>query len=138
MKLNNDCIRAVMLELEETLNLSVNSNGEIESHSLWLESLFDALPNYSKEDIFYSLDNLKQAGYVELTTQWADGEVLCLCAITKITFEGHEFLNRIRDSKRWAVVKGGLSAIRDYSLSAITAVAEGVANAAISKYLEQL
>lgn len=138
MKLNSDCIRSVMLMIEEKWELGTDPNGNIRMGYIGLRQLCTALPEYSKEDIFYSLYNLEQAGYLDLSILWAGGRVAIECDVNYITYEGHEFLNRIRDTKRWTIIKGGLNAVRDYSLSAISSVAEGVANAAISKYVENL
>ena len=81
----------------------------------------------------YGLD---QAGFVNISVKWA-GDCLWYCAINYLTYSGHEFLERIRDEKRWGKVKGILNTVRDYSLSAISAIAEGVTSAAITSYLSQ-
>lgn len=137
MKLNNECIRAVMLKIEEVQEFSLNDDGLIERDYLTLETLCEDLPDHSKEDIFYSLYNLEQAGYVNMSVQWASGGVVYHCVINYMTFAGHEFLDRIRDPKHWSIIKGGLSAVRNYSLDAINAIAGGVTSAAISAYLEK-
>ncbi|MBC3938549.1 hypothetical protein D4A47_06415 [Anaerotruncus massiliensis (ex Liu et al. 2021)] len=53
-----------------------------------------------------------------------------------MTLSGHEFLESIRDDDRWKRIKSGLSAIRNFSLSAISSIAEGVTSAAITAYLK--
>ena len=138
MKLNTDCIREVMLEIEKLLAISTDPRGNLQMGFLDIEDLYKALPGYSKEDIFYTLSNLEQAGYVDLNVTWADGGILMYCEINCMTYAGHEFLAKIRDSQRWKAVKNGVSAIRDYSLSAIASVAEGIANAAISKFIDKI
>ena len=55
--------------------------------------------------------------------------------VADLSPNGHEFLSKIRDNNQWSKVKTGLSAVRNYSLSAISSVAEGVTSAAISAYL---
>lgn len=134
MKLNPDCIRAVMLEIEKSHQYYLNEAGDVTTHSLALESISEALPGYSKEEIYYVLFNLEQAGYIDLTTQWAGGAVY-ICHVNYMTFQGHEFLNSIRDPKHWSVIKSGLSALGNFSLAAISAFAEGLGNAAISKFI---
>ena len=137
MKLNPDCIRAVMIEIEKSQKYYLDERGEVTKDYLSLESINEALPDYSKEDIYYSLFNLEQAGYVNLSTQWASN-VVYACAVNYMTFSGHEFLNGIRDSKKWSTIKKGLSVVGDYSLAVISAVSEGVANAAIGKFVDSL
>ena len=55
MKLNPDCIRDVLLYLEENLKIS-----EREFLPITLYTLEEELTKYSKEDIFYSVYNLRQ------------------------------------------------------------------------------
>ena len=136
MKLDANCVRDVLLAVEELQRVFVNDDGDVEKMELWVDDLYAVLPNYDKDVVFYALYNLEQAGYVDLSVQWINNCVN-MCAINHMTYEGHEFLESIRDSKQWTSVKKGLSAIRNYSLSAISSVAEGITNAAISSYLAQ-
>ena len=133
MKLDLDCIRSVMLVLER--ELAFTDNGDILVPTcLTLEQICDLLPDFSRENVFYSIYNLKQAGYLNVSIQCTGGGGIYRCSVSDITYGGHEFLNKIRDEKRWEKVKGATGAIRDYSLSAIAAIAEGITNAAISRY----
>lgn len=136
MKLDTNCVRDVLLAIEELQRVFVNDDGDVEKEALWINDLYAALPGYGREVVFYTLYNLEQAGYIDLTVQWISGCVN-MCAINHMTYEGHEFLESIRDSRQWTSVKKGLAAVRNYSLSAISSVAEGITNAAISSYLAQ-
>lgn len=136
MKLDTNCVRDVLLAIEELQRVFVNDDGDVEKEALWINDLYAALPGYGREVVFYTLYNLEQAGYIDLTVQWISGCVN-MCAINHMTYEGHEFLESIRDSRQWTSVKKGLVAVRNYSLSAISSVAEGITNAAISSYLAQ-
>ena len=137
MKLNPDCIRAVMLEIEKTCELKLDHSGNIKKEPMSLSKLYAALPDYDRRDIFYSVFNLQQAGYLDAKIQYAANGSVYYCAINHMTYAGHEFLDRVRDSKNWAKVKAGLDHVRNYSLDAISAVAEGVANAAIAAFLKE-
>ena len=134
MKLNHECMREVLLEIEKIHRVFVNENDSVEKEFLTIHALYKALPQYGKEEIFYCLFNLEQAGYVSLSTQWISGSVYN-CSINHMTYAGHEFLDKIRDPQRWTFIKKGLSAVRNYSLAAISAVAEGATTAAINKYI---
>ena len=138
MKLNPDCIRSVMLAIEESWDLETDEQGNICMDGIEMESLCEVLPDFDPKDVFYCLFNLDQAGYLDLSVTWADGGVLCYCTVNYMTFAGHEFLNRIRDNKNWSKVKKSLHAIRNYSLDAISSVSEGVANAAIATALKEI
>ena len=138
MKLNPDCIRAVMLELEKSWDMDTDDRGNLFMGEITLDQLCSSLPKFDKKDIFYSLYNLEQAGYLDLSILWADGGIAYYCSVNHMTYAGHEFLESIRDSKHWAAVKNGMSAVRNYSLAAISSIAEGVANAAIAAYVKDL
>lgn len=137
MKLNPDCIRAVLLEIEKSWKIEELDDGNLYMDGIMLQTICDALPKFEKADIFYSLYNLDQAGYVDLNVQWADGGIPYYCMINHMPYAGHEFLNQIRDNNHWGLIKKGLGAVGNYSLNAISAVAEGVANAAISAFLKE-
>ena len=135
MKPNLECIRSVMLSLER--ELSFTDDGDcLTKNDVSLELLCELLPEYQKEDIFYSLFNLDQAGYLNISVHWASDSVY-ECLVNYMTYDGHEFLNEIRDGKRWNKVKSITTAIRNYSLSAVSSIAEGVTNAAISAFLSK-
>ena len=74
MKLNLECIRSVMLSLER--ELSFTDDGDcLTKNDVSLERLCELLPEYQKEDIFYSLFNLDQAGYLNISVHWASDSV---------------------------------------------------------------
>lgn len=125
-----------MLKIEEAHSFSSTADDLIESNPLQIEDLYDTLPKFTHEDIFYSLFNLEQAGYIDLDILWASGGIATSCSVNYMTFSGHEFLEKIRDSKHWSVIKKGLSAVRNYSLDTISSIASGVTSAAIAAYLE--
>lgn len=136
MKLNADCIRDVLLELEKSLTYRTDEEGRLEKNTVSLHDLDCILIRYTKEDIFYTLSNLNQAGYINMTVKGA-GNSIYLCFVNCITFQGHEFLEKIRSDQSWSKVKAGAEAIRNYSLDAISAIANGVASAAITAYFEK-
>lgn len=136
MKLNADCIRAVLLKIEEQHQITVDEEGGVSIETLDVEDLYPLLPDFSKEDIFYSLFNLDQAGYVELYSLDAGDEIV-MYGIRYMTYAGHEFLDKIRDPERWTKVKSITSAARSFALDAINQAANGVASAAINALIEK-
>lgn len=138
MKLNPDCIRAVMLEVEKTWQLDVDDNDYIHMGHIDIDELYQSNIDFDKADIFYSVYNLEQAGYLDVSIHWVDGGIAWECTINYMTLAGHKFLDGIRDEKNWASIKKGLNAIRNYSLDAISAVSKGVANATISTFVNSL
>ena len=138
MKLNFDCIRATMLSLEKLLTIQHDHRDKLYMEAVDLRALYADLPKFSREDIYYAVVNLAQAGYIDFNGQYADGGLLLYGEVSDINFAGHEFLGQIRDKEQWSIVKTGLSKVRDYSLSAISAIAEGITKVAIDKYIGSL
>mgnify|MGYP001212120744 CR=1 FL=1 len=66
MKLNHDCIRALLIYLEK--NLEVKANGLPEGIKLGHIDE-DDLSRFSQEDIFYSARKLVEANYMRLPTK---------------------------------------------------------------------
>lgn len=132
MKLNPDCMRDIMLFLESDLTISVYGFNTIQRIPLFEH--FHGL--YSYEDILYSVLQLHKNDYIltDFELHIPDSR-FTFDHIYYITPKGYEFIEHIRDNERWKTVKKGASAIRDYSLSALSSIAEGVTSAAISAYL---
>lgn len=61
MKLNPDCVRDVLLYLEENLKIKNSS----EFSEITLKEIKEALSQYTEEDVFYSVYNLYQIKYIE-------------------------------------------------------------------------
>lgn len=136
MKLNNDCLRDVMLVCEQNLKYVDLEDGYLAYTHISLPELVTALTQYTKPDIFYAVYMLDQAGFIKAKIQWIMGGV-GYCEIQQMTFAGHEFLEKIRDTKNWTKTKAALSAVRNYSLDAIQAISQGITSGAISAYLEK-
>lgn len=125
MKMNLDCMRDILLAVESLgFDATLNFN-----------DLAEKLPDYSEEELHYGCAKLYEAKLIVLVNFDIDGSIIPRThEILDITFSGHEFLAKIRDKNRWSKIKSGASAIRDYSLSAISAIAEGITSAAINAY----
>lgn len=139
MKLNHDCMRDCLLYLESIENVRVGiieDELEISLEPIFIGQLFADIKNWTNQDIFYALFNLKQGKYIDTSEGHSDNAYDNFC-VNYITFQGHEFLDAIRDDVRWCGIKKGLGAVRNYSLSAINAIAEGLMSGAVSAYLSQ-
>ena len=134
MKLNLNCIRDTMLTIEALHRVFLNNEGKIEKGSLSLSELYGALPQHSKEDIFYSVYNLDQAGYLSVSIQWL-GTCVNNCVINHMTYEGHEFLEKIRPDTIWRETKSILSKFGNFGLQTVSKIAEGITSAYLCKLL---
>lgn len=102
-----------------------------------MPDLCEALPNYNSKDIYYSLFNLEQAGYIDAMPLRADGGVYSYF-VNYITFSGHEYLANIRSNRNWEKTKEIGSKVGVFGLNIIAKIAEGVATAYLKQQLELL
>jgi hypothetical protein len=96
MKLNHDCVRDLLLVIEEeaTLNTVLNQDSLL-SH--------DRLKTYSEDDFYYSFLKVKEAGFIN-----GDARILHdfrTVVVKSLTYEGHLFLDNIRDNTAWEGAK---------------------------------
>lgn len=118
MKLNQDCIRDVMLYIE--------SNAEFGTF-IYLKSFLDAseLSKYDNDTIKYTLGKLDETGYLKSSCQWIDNNVYSF-STGMITWEGHKFLDTIRDTKIWSKTKQITSKFSSVSVSMVENIASQV------------
>ncbi len=135
MKLNMDCVRDTLFLLEKHRSFSIDGNC-VFVNDISLDEICAQLRKWDRETVFYSLFNLDQAGFISMSIQEAD-DAYVNCSVSYITFAGHQFLESIRDSKTWSTIKSGLSAIGNFSLNAISVIAEAVTSAAINAFLSR-
>ncbi len=117
MKLNIDCVRDVMLCIEE--NLSYNSEWTI-------DKLSDYLPEYSEDELSYTCYKLYEAELLNVMVVRIAGYVEPQVArIQSLTFSGHEYLENIRSPKIWQETKSFIkNAASNASLAIIGEVAK--------------
>lgn len=111
MELKHDCIREVMLYLEKELDL----------HTIIPQSQIN-LKNYSSDDITYTVLKLSEAGFLDTDKMDLAGNIL----IKSITYNGHIFLDNIRDVNIWKETKSKISKIASVSLPIIQQVAGSI------------
>ena len=134
MELNHNCVRDVLLYLESETKVNVEENGLITWTEVPIEQIYKALLDYSKEDIYYSLFNIEQAGYIEAISINADCGVLRYI-VKYITFEGHEFLEGIKKETNWNKTLEIAGKAGSFGLNMLAKISEGVATAYFNKAL---
>ena len=97
MKLNADCIRDVMICIEE--NLEYNAEWTI-------NKLHDFLPEYTLEELSYTCQKLSEGGLLNIITvsmiSYTEPQI---ARVRSLTFDGHEYLENIRSPKIWQQTK---------------------------------
>lgn len=111
LKLNQDCIRDLLIYLEENLGYK---------DKIIINSL--KLNNYSKEELMYTADRLYEANYINVNICWNMNSTHII-VVTSISYQGHQFLDTIRDNDIWKSTKAKASKIASVSLPIIQELA---------------
>ena len=118
MKRNWDLVRKILMALEDIQDTtSIMEPG--------------AVTGYDEEIVSYHLQLLIEAGLIDGNCNSLSGKTPLHCRATRLTWEGHEFLDRIRSDTVWNRVKGlarerGLSLNLDVIVIAAKSVIEGM------------
>lgn len=122
MKINYDCMRDILIFLEDNLLY----DDELSPNIISLDNLKSAQElNYSLQDIAYSSLMLNEAGLINVHISNADNCIIDIYYLS-ITYEGHQYLEKIRSDKVWTKTKGVLSKIGATSIDIITKVASNI------------
>ena len=122
IKLIHECVRDILLDAEENLTLSNNiSSQEIQTR----------LKKYKHEDIYYTCLKLNEAGFIKVDF-FLDGSA----SIEEITYNGHMFLDNIRDNNVWKKTQSILSKFTSTSLGIVQDVAAQVISNIITTSLK--
>mgnify|MGYP004470054241 CR=1 FL=1 len=119
MKLKQDCVRYVLLSLED-------QNFKMTQRPVQGMEIANVLQNenYSVEDIRYTLLQLYDGGFLiarPLQTKLATDVV-----VSDISWKGHELLDSIRDDEVWKQTKKATSGLKSVSIGILSNVASTV------------
>lgn len=124
MRLNQDCIRDLLLYLEN--NLSIDKN-------LCINGL--KLKKYSQTDLLYTAQKLEEAGYIKCkNSRYYDSFLPCI-DVSSITYQGHQFLDNIRDDKVFNKTKSLMSSLKSVSIEIISETSSKVITNMINQKL---
>ena len=125
MQLNLDCIRDVLLELE-TFPIGLYTVNSFQS----------CLSKYSDEQVLYTLVKLCEGSSINALFSRTLGGRPIISAVYDITFQGHEFLEKIRSDNVWNNnLKPAFSSIGSVSLDVVSKVASTVIAALVTSKL---
>lgn len=109
MKLNPDCIRDVLLYLEENLSYNHERKDSLEHNSISMRKIAEYLHNqkgYEIDDINYSIEKLLEIMYIIPDNELRGrNHSILSCSILDISWNGHQFLNTIRPKTIWDATK---------------------------------
>ncbi len=123
MKLNPDCIRAILLAVEEVCDM--------ESYFSTVEDCSYIKGNFSREEIAYHVRQCDLAGLLYECSRDFSGNAM----IADLSPAGHEFLANIREENIWANVKTVSAKVGSKSLSCLTQIASSVITQLIKSQL---
>lgn len=124
MKLNPDCIRDILLLIED----------QPFEQLLQFNDLQTQLNDYTYEELTYTCLKLNEAGLIKAVIANFDNHIH-VEFIQDLTFSGHEFLNNIQSDNVWNQTKDVLSKIGTTSVNSITFIANQVIAALIKKIM---
>lgn len=106
MKLKPEYIRTIMLTLEKELTV----NSDLSFKDLCVSDISKFLPKIPREDVFYTLCKLEEAGYICFSVEYSGGRPIN-DFVSFITYDGHVFLDTIRNDNVWSKTLKALSSI---------------------------
>lgn len=125
MKMNPDCIRDVLLYLEENLvYLEEINTAKIQAIS-W-ETLFQdeyLSSTYLTEDIKYTIQKLYEIRFIECSVATGSRNDWLHCNILNLTWHGHEFLDTVRGKTVWEATKEKAFKLGGMSIKTLAVVA---------------
>lgn len=124
MKLDPDCIRDILVE--------------VENHSTTLRNIpssiiieYPLLKKYGVEKLLYHFNQLSLDGLLINFSYNAHGDF----SVNDLSPDGHRFLANIRNDKKWTETKSLVKGLGGFSLSMLKNVAQAVITAYIKKEL---
>lgn len=125
MKLNNDCIRDILVSVES-----------LDFGESWIiTDLSEKLPDYTEDQLEYHCIQLVNAGFLEASVYTPLGSPTYIRQINDLTYQGHQFLADIRSEDTWNKTKSIAKSVGSESLHAIKDIAAGIVTSAIQKKL---
>lgn len=123
-----DLIRDLLLRIESGEGkISVDHDPDNSKFSSKEE--LQAYKNAQKK-LMYHLDLLRKSGIVDFALVTMNGDYF----VRGISWEGHDFLETVRDPKLWANTKKAGKKIGSFSMETATAIAKGLVKKQIEKH----
>lgn len=130
MKFNLDCARDVLFLLEDKLTIS----SDLEISWLFFEDIKSNLIKYDPGEIANTLFVLEEAGFI-IAKAIFGGDCITQFFVSRITYDGYQFIESIRPEPVWHKVKNISSKIGSFSVDVISQIAVGTLTSLISAQL---
>lgn len=126
MKLNKECIRDLLLFIEEKCVYYEDSQYGVRVKNVSYNEICEdkKFQKYDKDVIRYTISKMLEGQYIQGETYPVnDFATFDIVNISGLTLQGHELLDNIRPEKVWAHTKKVLEKVSDFSLNVMTQVA---------------
>lgn len=127
MRLNPDCIRDILLTVEELVD--IRHYLEYRKNE---ENPFPRLSQYSHDEISYHINQCNLSGFI-IDTHFYDIDKTIV--IGDLSPKGHEFLANIRSNTVWNNTKSIANKVGSISLDVLIKVSTGILTQMINKQL---
>lgn len=124
MRLNPECIRDVLLDIESTTTFENVYNYDKNEPST-------ALEKYSSDEVLYHIRQAYSSGLITKPKYYYNGA----CTIADLTPHGHEFVNNIRQDTNWNKTKDIAKAVGSTSMKVLVDTSTGVITSLINQHL---
>ena len=124
MQRNMDLVRDLLIRLE-ALHLGVG-----EAQMLMVSGPPLVLAGEDANEVFYNMRPLANAGFLDLT----DGQPALGFGIKGLTWQGHDFLDSVRDPEIWRRTKEGAQKAGGFTVELLGDLAKGLIKTQIEKY----
>lgn len=89
-----------------------------------------AVEGYSEDDIAYHLSLLQERGLIEVP----DSQPMIGIVFTRLSWDGHDFLDAVRDPEIWRKTKLGADAVGSFSFELVKQLATGFIKTKIEEH----
>ncbi|MGD6773381.1 DUF2513 domain-containing protein [Staphylococcus simulans] len=118
MKLDHDCIRDILLTIEE-MDYTITGL----TKNVFEEQ--NRIQKYESIQVLYTLKRLNDAGFINV--MFAKGEAFYhFYNVHSLTYSGHQLLDDIRDDKVWKETKDKASKLSSVSIPVLQQIASSV------------
>lgn len=124
MKLNPDCIRDILLYVENNTDLSYPAQ-------ISPFQIPDELSSYPSDEVMYHIKQAELSGLLDVSSWYLDGG----CLIKYLLPDGHQFLANIREDNNWNKTKDIAKSVGSNSLDSLKQIAASVITALIQSKL---
>lgn len=134
MKLSCECVRDILLCLEETDFLTETAEGYLMRSWITAEEITEKLSGYTEAEVVYTLLRLEEGGFITTATDDGD-DALLLLLVTGMTYDGHELLERLRPETVWEKSLSLLKKLGSFSIDLLSSVSGSILTAEASRWI---